>query len=103
MLKDKISGLIDKKKDIFTDLSDRIWDHPETGLEEFFAQSAIAEILEKEGFEVAEGISGIDTAFMGTWGSGHPVIGFLGEYDALADMSQKAMSLKKEAIEECCP
>ena len=41
MLKETISKLVDKKKDIFTDVSDRIWDHPETGLEEFYSSEAI--------------------------------------------------------------
>ena len=103
MLKDTIANLVDKKKDVFIDLSDRIWDHPEIGLEEFYSVNAIIEILNNEGFEVKTGLSGIETAFKGTWGSGHPVIGFLGEYDALSGMSQKSMSLIKEATEEGCP
>ena len=41
MLKEKISLLVDSKKEIFCDLSDRIWDHPEIGLEEFYSSEAI--------------------------------------------------------------
>ena len=103
MLKEKISGFVDSKKDIFCDLSDRIWDHPEIGLEEFYSSEAIIEVLKKEGFTVETGIAGISTAFKGTWGSGHPAIGFLGEYDALAGMSQKSMSLTEEPEKEGCP
>ena len=79
MMKEKICRLVDSKKDIFCDLSDRIWDHPETGLEEFYSSEAIIEVLRNEGFTVETGLAGIDTSFKGTWGSGHPAIGFLGE------------------------
>lgn len=103
MTKKKIIELVEKKKDKFTDLSDRIWDHPEIGLEEFYSAKAIMDILKEEGFTTESGLSGIETAFKGTWGSGHPVIGFLGEYDALTGMSQKSMALIKEAEEEGCP
>ena len=103
MLKDEICRLIDSKKDKFCDISDLIWDHPEIGLEEYYSAKVLTDALKDEGFEVTEGLSGIDTAFKGTWGSGHPVIGFLGEYDALAGMSQRSMVLAKEPEEEGCP
>ncbi|MBR6473329.1 MAG: amidohydrolase, partial [Firmicutes bacterium] len=103
MLKDSICKHIDSKKDKFTELSDRIWDHPEIGLEEFYSAQAIMDVLKEEGFTVESGLSGIETAFKGTWGEGHPIVGFLGEYDALAGMSQKALSVEKEPVEEGCP
>ena len=103
MLKEKISLLVDSKKEIFCDLSDRIWDHPEIGLEEFYSSEAIIKVLKDEGFTVETGLAGIGTAFKGTWGTGHPAIGFLGEYDALAGMSQKSMSTFQEPVEEGCP
>ena len=49
MLKEKISLLVDSKKEIFCDLSDRIWDHPEIGLEEFYSSEAIIKVLKDEG------------------------------------------------------
>ncbi len=103
MLKEKISLLVDSKKEKFCDLSDRIWDHPEIGLEEFYSSKAIMDILEDEGFKVESDLAGIETAFKGIWGSGYPVIGFLGEYDALAGMSQKSMYLYQEPETEGCP
>ena len=56
--------------------------------------------LEKEGFSVTVGLAGLKTAFSATWGSGKPVIGFLGEYDALPGLSQKAGVAEKSPIEE---
>ena len=63
MISEKITEFVNRKKDIFIDVSDRIWDHPETGLEEFYSSEAIMEVLRNEGFSVESGISGIETAF----------------------------------------
>ena len=43
----------------------------------------------KEGFQTDVGVVGLETALVGTYGSGKPVIAFLGEYDALPGLSQK--------------
>ena len=83
MLKENICRLIDSKKHEFIDLSDRIWDHPEIGLEEFYSAEAIMEVLKKEGFQVESGLSKIDTAFKGTWGEGHPIIGLINCFTTL--------------------
>ena len=80
---DDISARIEK-------LSDDIWDCPETAFEEFESTRLSLEALKELGFEVTEKVAGIDTAYSGKWGSGHPVIGFLGEYDALSSLSQKS-------------
>ena len=50
-----------------------------------------------------EGLAGIPTAFKAVYGTGKPVIGFLGEYDALASMSQKACVSHKEPVQEGAP
>ena len=42
---------------------------------------------------------GIDTAFTASFGSGRPVIGFLGEFDALAGLSQEAGRVEKAALQ----
>jgi metal-dependent amidase/aminoacylase/carboxypeptidase family protein len=52
--------------------------------------SFIARAIEKEGFQVQAGIAGIPTAFVATYGAGKPVIGILGEYDALPGLAQEA-------------
>jgi aminobenzoyl-glutamate utilization protein B len=53
-------------------------------------------LLKEEGFIVHSGVAGIPTAFTATFGSGNPVIGILGEYDALPGFSQDAVPYKKE-------
>ena len=79
-------------------LSDKIWDNAEIRFEENQSAADYAAFLETEGFEVTRGLAGLKTAFRGQWGSGKPVIGFLGEYDALPGLSQKAGTPVKEPL-----
>ncbi len=62
----------------------------ELGLEEYKSSKLLADMLEKGGFRVERGVADMPTAFVGTWGSGKPVIGILAEFDALPGLSQKA-------------
>lgn len=73
-----------------TAIADAIWDHPETRFEEFWSAERLALALEAEGFEVCREAGGIPNAFVASYGSGKPVIALLGEYDALAGLSQQA-------------
>lgn len=74
----------------FETISDRIWDLAETRYQEFRSSALQADFLEKEGFSVTRDLGGITTAFSASFGSGHPVIGLLGEFDALPRMNQEA-------------
>lgn len=90
---------IDKNSRIFTELSDRIWENPELSLKEFNSARMYIQMLREHGFEVTEELGGIKTAFCGKAGHGRPVIGFLGEFDALSGMSQeKACAEEKPVI-----
>jgi len=79
-------------------LSNAIWEVPETAFLETESTRLQLEALEKLGFEVEKDLAGIPTAFSGRWGSGKPVIGILGEFDALSGLSQKANVAIKEPI-----
>ena len=78
--------------------SDVIWGCAETAFLETESMKVLCDLLRKEGFEVEEGIAGVATAFKGTFGSGKPVIGFLGEYDALSGLNQEAGIAEKKAF-----
>lgn len=80
---------IDSNQDRFIRISDEIWENPETALKEVKAAALQASYLEGEGFRIRWGAGGLATAFIAEWGVGRPVIGFLGEYDALKNLSQK--------------
>lgn len=69
------------------DLSDQVWEYAELALRETQSAAALADYLESQGFVVERGVAGMPTAFVATWGSGSPVIGILGEYDALPGLS----------------
>ncbi len=82
----------------FGRLSDAIWDYAELGLQEFKSSKLLADTLEQAGFKVERGLAGLPTCFVATYGSGKPVIGLLGEFDALPMLSQKAGVAKQDPI-----
>jgi len=90
MTKQEILAYLDHKAPIFEKVGDDIWDYAETAFAEYRSAEALCNALEAEGFKVEKNVAGIETAFTGTYGSGHPVIGILGEFDALSGLSQKA-------------
>ena len=94
--KETAVSAIEKKKDIIYDLADEIWSHPELSLREYNSCKIFCEALTNEGFKVKRGISGIETAFSASFGSGAPVIAILAEYDALSGLSQKAFCAEKK-------
>jgi len=96
----KISEIIEEKKDILIDASNYIWDLAEMKFEEFESVDHLCELLKAEGFQVERDVGGIETAFIATYGDGSPVIGILGEYDALSGMSQQAGVPTKTPIKE---
>ncbi len=99
MLYEKFINFIDDNAEIFTNLSDDLWDHPELGFREFYAVEKIITILKEHGFEVTENLVGIPTAFKATFGKGSPSMGILAEYDALDGLSQVAGITEKKAVE----
>jgi aminobenzoyl-glutamate utilization protein B len=76
-------------------VSDEIWGYAETALKEHKSSKALADLAEKNGFKVTRGVSQMPTAFIAEYGSGKPIIGILGEFDALPGISQKATSTKE--------
>ncbi|PIJ55722.1 amidohydrolase [Erwinia sp. OLMDLW33] len=91
-MNDFVARYIDQLQARFTALSDAIWDQPETRFTETFAAGLLSGALEQEGFRIERAAGGIETAFIASYGSGQPVIALLGEYDALAGLSQQAGS-----------
>ena len=98
MLYEKHLNVIDEKKDIFCEVSDAIWDNPETSFEEYFATDIMTKKLEENGFTVTRNISGIPTAFAATYGEGKPRLGILAEYDGLEGMTQEGCVAEKKSI-----
>ncbi len=93
-------SLIDERAALFEGIADRIWENPELSLKEFQARDLYCRALRELGFSVTENLCGIGTAFCGSYGSGRPVIGILGEFDALSGLSQEAGAISPKPVTE---
>jgi len=93
-----IEQFVDAKRDEYIRLSDHIWDLAETRWEEYRSVEAQIETLEREGFRVTRNLAGLPTAFVAEAGAGGFIAGFLGEYDALSNMSQQAAAVESCAV-----
>ncbi len=87
----------------FGKISDAIWSFAELGHQEFKSSKLLADTLEGAGFTVERGLAGMPTCFVATYGEGKPVIGLLGEFDALPMLSQRGRVPKKEPVVEGAP
>lgn len=87
---------LEAKKQQYVDVATNIWNLAELGYKEGKSANLLQSMLKEEGFTIETGVAGIPTAFTATFGSGSPVIGVLGEYDALPGFSQDAVPFKKE-------
>jgi aminobenzoyl-glutamate utilization protein B len=90
---------IDSNAYLYTDISHKVWSYAELSLKEYKSAALYEQALKDAGFKVETGLSGIETALCGSFGSGRPYIGILGEYDALSGLSQKAGSVVREPVE----
>ncbi len=97
--KAEIMDWLEKNSKDFTQISDFIWENPEVAYKEFKASKCQADYLEQHGFAIRWDIGGINTAFIAEWGKGKPIIGFIGEYDALASLSQKVQTTQSPVEE----
>ena len=88
-VQENIQHYLDMEDEKLTYLAKEIWDHPEIGLQETFAANLLSNELEQAGFAVERGVGQMPTAFVASWGEGKPIIGILGEYDALPGLSQQ--------------
>jgi len=86
---------LDKNKERYIRMSDSVWELAELGLVEFESSKLLKDELERHGFKVETGVAEMPTAFVATWGEGRPVIGIMGEYDALPGLSQKKTTTKQ--------
>lgn len=94
---------LDQTRARWVAVAQKIWDTPETALEEKRSSAALAAELEKAGFRITWNIGGEATAFSAVAGSGRPVVALLAEYDALPGLSQAPGKAKKEALVENGP
>jgi aminobenzoyl-glutamate utilization protein B len=82
---------IDAQANTYADVAHKIWEFAEVGYQETKSSALLQETLAQAGFTIEKGVAGMPTAFIATFGSGKPVIGILGEFDALPGVSQDAV------------
>ena len=80
---------VESMKEFSQQMVDSIFSFSELGFQEIETNRYLIDILKKNGFTVQEGIAGIPTAFMATWGSGKPVLALGSDIDGIPQASQK--------------
>ena len=90
---------LDKNQARFTAMADEIWRNPELAWEEFKSSRLQTEYLKDEGFSITWDVGDMNTAFVAEWGEGRPILGFIGEYDALPGLSQKNQPTKEAIVD----
>ncbi len=93
--KSAMDTFIQEHADATWEMARKIWEWAEVGYQEKRSAALLADALESGGFRVERGVAGMPTAFVATIGSGRPVIGILGEYDALPGLSQQAEPVRR--------
>jgi len=88
-MKADLAGQIDGMKKQAQVMVDSVFSFGELGFQEFETSKYLSGILEKEGFRVERGYAGVPTAWVATWGSGHPVISLGSDIDDIPQASQK--------------
>ena len=96
--KNSILQSVEKQKGDLIKMSDEIWAHAEIAFEEYESSRILSDYAESQGFKVERGVAEMKTAFIASYGSGKPIIGILGEFDALPGISQKTVP-EKEPLE----
>ena len=93
--RDALLSSMDTRAAHFGDISRQIWEFAEVGYKEERSSALLKEELREAGFTITEKVADIPTAFSAQWGSGGPVIGILGEYDALPGLEQEVAPVKR--------
>jgi aminobenzoyl-glutamate utilization protein B len=89
--KDRLLAECDKHSATVESLASDLWEKAETALQEKASSALLIDRLKAEGFAIQEGVAGLATAFVATYGQGKPVIGILVEYDALPGVGNAAV------------
>jgi aminobenzoyl-glutamate utilization protein B len=88
-MKQAAAADVDAMKDFSQQMVDSVFSFGELGFQEVETNRYLIGILKKNGFVVEEGVAGIPTAFVATWGSGKPVIALGSDIDGIPQASQK--------------
>ena len=96
---DAVLAGLDARAPVYAGIARQIWGFAEVGYQETKSSALLQEQLRQAGFTVTAGVADMPTAFVATWGSGKPVIGIVGEFDALPGLSQDAVPTRKALVD----
>ena len=88
MKKEAVRG-VDEMAKLAQEMVDSVFSFGELGMQEYETSRYLTAQLEKFGFRVTRGQSGIPTAWVATYGSGKPVIALGSDIDGIPQSSQK--------------
>lgn len=94
-------SVIDRKRDEIIKLANTVWENPEIAFKEYKSSAAIISFLKDNDFTIEENIGGLPTAFIASYGSGKPEIGFIAEFDAIFGLSQRSMVAEPQKDPNC--
>ena len=96
--REEIIALVEERRDAYTAMSDEIWGYAEPRFQEEKSSKLQQEYLKSRGFFFLSDLAGEETAFIAEFGSGKPIIAFLGEFDALSALQQEADKTERSPI-----
>jgi aminobenzoyl-glutamate utilization protein B len=99
-MKQNLFKVMEANELLFEDMAKNIWEHPQVGYEETYASTLQSDFLAQAGFQIETNIGEVETAFVAQWGSGTPIIGFLGEFDALPGLSQQISPIEAPIVQD---
>ena len=92
---DFVLDSVNNHKQKYEDVAMKIWNYAELGYQENKSADLLAQSLEDEGFSIKKNLAGIPTAFIAEFENGGPIIGILGEFDALPGLAQSNSPFKE--------
>ena len=90
-----LNSSLNKHQETFENAAMKIWNWAEVGYQEYKSAKLLKDELKANGFTIQSGVADIPTAFIAEFSNGGPVIGILGEYDALPGLMQTASPFKE--------
>ena len=98
-LKQGAVDYIDGQRETMESMAKDIWAYAELALAETRSSARLRSFAVEQGFDIEDGVAGMPTAFVASFGQGKPVIAILGEFDALPRLSQKAITSPEPLVE----
>lgn len=102
-LKGEVRKEVDGMQRFTQQMVDQIFSFGELGFQEVETSRYLVGVLREHGFTVEEGVAGLPTGWVATWGSGKPVIALGSDIDGIPQASQKPGVAFRDPLVEGAP